>query len=242
LILLSENTTGGVGEKREPRINFMNPREVKRCEMFDRVVAFGQANATDFLDSSKAAELFARMKEVVARIAVASNSPEVDQSTSVAVLLDALRIDLNNIVRTASEIGIDAPGFAERFLLPANLKPSALTTAASQVLVELGGEGVSARFVGYELPETFVSDLADDLDELESIRDLSDNAEIGRSDQAVSLGSAIQSGLLIVGKLNAIMHNKYTRQPEKLLAWRKASYTERAAQREAMSAITIDSA
>ncbi len=35
-----------------------------------------------------------------------------------------------------------------------------------------------------------------------------------------------------VGELDAIMHNKYTRQPEKMRAWQSASHIERAPQRE----------
>ncbi len=36
----------------------------------------------------------------------------------------------------------------------------------------------------------------------------------------------------VVGGLDAIMFNKYTRQPEKLRAWQSASHVERAPQRE----------
>ncbi len=35
-----------------------------------------------------------------------------------------------------------------------------------------------------------------------------------------------------VAELDAMMHNKYARQPEKLRAWLSASHVERAAQRE----------
>jgi len=35
-----------------------------------------------------------------------------------------------------------------------------------------------------------------------------------------------------ITELDAIMHNKYTRQPEKLRAWQSASHVESAPQRE----------
>ena len=38
--------------------------------------------------------------------------------------------------------------------------------------------------------------------------------------------------LLETAALNAIMHNKYARNPEKLRAWQSASHIERAPQRE----------
>ena len=36
----------------------------------------------------------------------------------------------------------------------------------------------------------------------------------------------------VITGLDAIMYNKYTRQPEKLRAWQSASHVERAPQRE----------
>ena len=214
----------------------MNDREVKRYEMFNRVVKFGQDNTDDFSASSKAAELFARLKAAVAQMDDARTLPQVDQATARAVLLDALRIDLENIARTASEIANEMPGFADRFALPTNLSPSAVLTAAGQMLDELGQAGVSAQFAGYELPETFVADLADDLDELESSRDAIDPcSDVRESSSPVTLSAAIHASLQIVGKLNAIMCNKYTRQPEKLRAWKNACQIERAAQRETVT-------
>jgi hypothetical protein len=42
--------------------------------------------------------------------------------------------------------------------------------------------------------------------------------------------------------LNAIMHNKYNRDPEKLRAWRSASHLERAPERKKNDGDTPDSA
>ena len=213
----------------------MNDREVKRYEMFNRVVTFGQDNAADFPASSKAVELFAKLKLAIKQTDEARASQQGGRATAREVVMDALRIDMKNIVRTAREIGDEVPGFADRFSLPNDSSQPALVTAANRMLVELGKEGVAAQFAGYELPETFVADLADDLDELESRRREMNSADAKGVASTATLGAAIQSGLQVVGKLNAIMHNKYTRQPERLRAWKSASHTERAAHRESSS-------
>ena len=44
--------------------------------------------------------------------------------------------------------------------------------------------------------------------------------------------SVISTGMKDLTTLDAIMHNKYARQPEKLRAWQSASHIERAPQRE----------
>jgi hypothetical protein len=47
-----------------------------------------------------------------------------------------------------------------------------------------------------------------------------------------AIGRLIRDGIKEVTILDAIMHNKYTRNPDKLRAWKSASHVERAPQRE----------
>jgi hypothetical protein len=53
------------------------------------------------------------------------------------------------------------------------------------------------------------------------------------------IGQLLGEGNKEVKQLNAIMHNKYTRQPEKLRAWESASTIERAPQREKKSVVNM---
>ena len=195
-------------------------------------MVFGQDNVADFPASSKAVELFALLKVAIKQTDEARTLPQGGRATAHGVLLDALRIDLKNIVRTAQQIAIGQPGFADRFSMPSSLSYSGLLTAASRMMVELEKADVAAQFVGYELPETFVADLDADLKVIDESKDRQNSADMMGVAGTATLGAAIQLGLGIVEKLNAIMHNKYTRQPEKLRARESASHTERAAQRE----------
>ena len=47
-----------------------------------------------------------------------------------------------------------------------------------------------------------------------------------------AVGRLIHDGMKEVTYLDAITHNKYSRNPDKLRAWQSASHVERAPQRE----------
>ena len=89
-----------------------------------------------------------------------------------------------------------------------------------------------ARFVEYELPADFVTHLRADRNAI---------TQANKNNQGEVLGGVENTGLIgellgkindEIGELDAIMYNKYTRQPEKLRAWQSASHVERAPQRE----------
>ena len=210
----------------------MNDREVRRYAMFNCVLTFGQDNAADFPPTSLAGILFAAMKEAVNEVDVARALQQGARATAREVLLDALRIDLKNIARTAREIAHSEPGFADRFHLPASPAQAALLTAPRAMLVELQKPGVAQKFIAYELPATFVADLTADLARIDASKGDEDHIDTQGVTSTVTLGKAIEKGITIVGQLNAIMHNKYTRNPEKLRAWNSVSHTERTPHRE----------
>lgn len=55
-------------------------------------------------------------------------------------------------------------------------------------------------------------------------------------ENAAAIGEILDRAAEDVQQLDAIMHNKYARQPEKLRAWQSASRVERAPQREKRAA------
>jgi hypothetical protein len=82
------------------------------------------------------------------------------------------------------------------------------------------------------LSAAFVQDLKDDL---AAIRE-ADGAMNSDDQEGVSstgaVGRLIKAGMAEVTQLDAIMRNKYARNPDKLTAWDSASHIERAPQRE----------
>lgn len=79
----------------------MNDRETRRYDMFGRVQTFGKDNATDFAAGSKATGHFAAVTQVIKDLDTEKAKPGGGTATAKEVLLDALRLDLQNIARTA---------------------------------------------------------------------------------------------------------------------------------------------
>ena len=66
-----------------------------------RVETFGKDNADDFAAGSKAAGHFASVAQIIKDLDTAKAGQDGGTATAKEVLLDALRLDLQNIARTA---------------------------------------------------------------------------------------------------------------------------------------------
>src|SRR5258707_8178911 len=108
----------------------MNDRVTRRYEMFVRAKTFGQDNAADFTAGSAAATRFANLAQIINQLDTAKAGQKRDGVTAKEVLFDALRLDMQNIARTARAIAQDQPGFADKFRLPVNPAQTALLTTA----------------------------------------------------------------------------------------------------------------
>ena len=79
----------------------MNDRETRRYDMFGRVHTFGKDHTADFAAGSKAAGHFATLAQTITDLDTAKAGQDGGTATAKAVLFDALRLDLQNIARTA---------------------------------------------------------------------------------------------------------------------------------------------
>ena len=209
----------------------MNDREARRHDMFGRVQTFGKANAADFAAGSKAAGHFARLAQIVADLDVEKARQNGGSATAKEVLFDSLRLDLQSIARTARAIDAGEPGFADRFRNPATPTQQALLTAADAFARELADPAIVAKFVAYELPADFVADLADDIAAIRSAdADMQSDDQTGVASTA-AVGRLIREGMAEVMQLDAIMNNKYARNPDRMRAWDSASHVDRAPRR-----------
>ena len=150
---------------------------------------------------------------------------------------------MQNLTRTAAAIAQDEPGFADAFRPPNNSNEAALTTTADKFLLQLAVQpgdtaaaktakaALVAKFVAHEMSAGFVAHLQSDRDAVTA-----DNAQ-HEKDRESGVGSTaavsplIQTGMKAVTTLDAVMHNKYSSQPDKMAAWLTASHIERDAQR-----------
>ncbi len=222
----------------------MNDRETRRYDMFGRVKTFGTGNATDFAAGGEALKRFANVAKVITDLDAAKAAQQSGGVTAKEVLLDALRLDLQNISRTARAIAQDTAGFADTFRPPDSPSQTALLTTADTFLAQFqfaaddtaaqktAKTALIAKFVAHELPADFVTDLADDRKAIDAAEDAVESDDSEGVESTAAVGRLIKAGMKEVNYLDAIMRNKYTRNPDKLRAWDSASHIERAPQRE----------
>jgi hypothetical protein len=221
----------------------MNDRDQRRYDRALRVQTFGRENAADFTAGSKAPGHFTAIDALIAQLDRAKAAQRPDR-VSKASLLDGLRLDLKNIARTARAIETTEPGFAAVYRLPDDPTEAGLTTLADAVLGRLEDQtadsaavktakgALRARFVAYELPGDFVTDLRADRDAITAANRVNQGENQEGVESTALIGELLGKVNDEVVQLDTIMHNKYARQPEKLRGWQSASRVERAPQRE----------
>lgn len=221
----------------------MNDRELRRYEMLGRVTTFGQTNAADFATDSVAATRFDNIRKVIADLDKARASQLRDGTTSKSVLMHALRLHVQNITRTARAMDQGEPGLADKLPPPKGTSDAELLITADNILSKLvvapgdtapareAKVALAARFVAHELPADFVQYLEDDRAAIEAAQDQIEGDEADGVASTAAVGRLIKTGMKETTYLDAIVHNKYARNPDTLRAWRSASHTERAPQR-----------
>jgi hypothetical protein len=217
----------------------MNDRETVRYEMFGRVETFGNDNAADFAPTSEATKRFTNIRRIIGDLDREKSKQQGGDATAKEVLADALRLDIQNIARTARAIDQDEPGFAAKFRLPDSSSQAALLTTADsflrQLVVQPGDNAttqatktaVAAKFVAHEFSADFVSRLQSDRTAIDTAEDTIESGDQESVASTAAVGRLIREGMKEVNYLNAIMHNKYSRDAEKLRAWKSASHIER---------------
>jgi len=224
----------------------MNDRDQRRYDRLTRVQTFGRENTADFATGSKAKTHFASIDQHLQALD-AAKAGQTPARVSKETLLDALALDFKNIARTARSIALTENGFASPYRIPDNPSEAAITTHTDTLLLLLEDQATDsaatqtakaalrAKFIAYELPTDFVEDLRADR---EAVREANQHNQ-GENQEGVEntelIGQILGKAADDVQALDAIMNNKYARQPEKLRAWQSASRVERAPQREKKS-------
>jgi hypothetical protein len=212
----------------------MDKRETRRYDAFQRAKTFGQDNAADFAPGSKAAANFTTLNTVISGLDTAKAGQKPGKNTSKEVLLDAVRLDIQNITRTASAIAQDQPGFADAFRPPANGNEGVLLTTADKFLQQFAAQpALVPQFVAHEMAANFVTTLQTDRAAITAAQASQETVREGGVGSTATIGQLIAQGMKALTTLDAIMHNKYASQPDKMAAWLTAAHIERAAQHDA---------
>ena len=217
----------------------MNDRDKRRYDSFKRAQTFRDDHATDFAAGSVALANFTIIDQVVAGLDKAKAGQVTNANTSKETLLNAVRLDIQNITRTAAAIDQDEPGFADKFHPPKAYNPTAILTAADALLLQLAVQpsdsnavkaakaALVAKFVAHEMSADFVSDLQADRQAITDTDKAMESDSEDRVGNTAAISPLIQQGMKALNTLDAIMHNKYSAQPDKMAAWNSASHIER---------------
>lgn len=217
----------------------MNDRNIRLADRANRVQTFGIQNSGDFAAGGKAQTHFTNINTLLVKLDQAK-AGQMPARAGKAALFHALDQDLVNLARTARQIEKTENGFAAPFRLPDNTSDTAVLNHTDAVLTVLEDQpaddaptlaekaALRTRFTEYELPADFVAHLRADRDAI---------ADTDKHNQTENLEGVENTKLIDellkqingeVAELDAIMHNKYSGQPEKLAAWMSASHVERA--------------
>jgi hypothetical protein len=222
----------------------MNDRDQRRYDAAKRVQTFGIENGADFAAGSEAKTRFANVDAGLKKVDDAKAGQAAGSGTASKVtLIDALRIDCRNIRRTATAIAQDQPGFDDDFPSSEHNDTSVLTVAdtylakleiqpTDDAATQAAKTALVARFVAHELPATFVTDLRQDRDAIDAVSGSVEGKRQGTVEDTTVIGLGLTETYKEIRYLNAIMHNKYSRVPEKLRAWKSATHIERAPERK----------
>jgi len=207
--------------------------------MFVRVRDFGQAHGSDFGPASLAHQHFTNLGTVIGELdshaaAESSGHGEARQGTETrAQARAALRDDLEAINRTARAMASEVPGIDDKFRVPRNNNDQQLLNAARAFKAD--ADPLKAQFIARELPADFIDDLQADIDALESAISSQASGVGNHVAAGAGIDDAIDRGVEIVRKLDAIVRNKYSNNPSALAEWTSASHTERGPRRSSES-------
>lgn len=141
-----------------------------------------------------------------------------------------LRKELMRINLTAHEMESEVPGISEKFKMPRPDTYAALKATAQNAIDE--ATPISAEFVSFGLPATFLTDLEEKLTAFETATDEKYGGINQRKVGTVSLEVKATLGVAAVKRLNACVRNHFRAQAEIIEAWAAARRIEASPVRE----------
>ncbi len=215
----------------------MNDSENRRRQTFVRVQQFFLAHDSDFDSSSLGKTLSTTLAAIITELdghaqAEASGMANQRQGTATRALArSALREALEALNRTARTMTDEVPGINEKFRMPPAGNDQLLLTAAHAFGAE--AEPVAAQFIAHELPGNFLADLDTRIAALQTAINNQSGGSVDHVSMHEAADDAIDRGINVVRKLDAIVKNKYPNNPAVLAEWTSSSHTERAPRRSA---------
>jgi hypothetical protein len=208
----------------------MNTLHTRRYEMLVRVRDFGIAHAALFPASTLGGESFAAVGAAVAALSdhavtqYSGRGSAREGTVSKAVAREALRDELDAIIRTARALALDMPGIDDKFRPPRGSGDQTVLHAARAFARDAAP--LAAEFIKHDMPDDFLANLQSDIDDFEeAIRD----HEAGKDTHVAAragIDAAIDDGLAAVQRLDAIVPNRLRNDEARLALWERARRVE----------------
>lgn len=220
----------------------MNNRDLRRYDRLTRVQTFGRERIRDFNPTSKAGALFARIDRYLVDVD-AARIEQVPNRVDKAGLLTRMRQNCRNITRTAQAIAVSEPDFIAAFKPKRTVSEAAVAAHTDALLAQLESQptdnadaqsakqALRDRFIAYEMEAEFVTNLRADREALRIIIQQNQGETQEGIENTAMITSLFDRAGDDIQELNALMINRYQREPEKLKTWRAASRIESAPQR-----------
>ena len=226
----------------------MNAREEARFDAVKRVGTFGTNNATDFTTpvppaaavtpgQTQAKTLFDSLNTpttgLIDKIAKNAQTQQTGTgtaqggTTSMAVLRDALLLELKGLNRTAAAIASaqSKPEIMDKFRMPYGVSDPVLV-AKARASADAAAP-LSTDFIAHGHETTFVTDLKAHITAFEQAEA---TQSTGKQTQAGATGGfepLLKAAMTAVKQPDAFMHNFYKTNAAKLGEWHTASHVER---------------
>jgi hypothetical protein len=215
----------------------MEDRHHRNREMFLRLKDFAAAH-TDIPATTIWPQLVTDLNSMLTDQDANATSEQVGKGSKLAGTTgreagrEALREDIDPIVRTARVIGERKPGFDDRFRTPRGDNDNSLLDLARGIAATLADPEVKAEFIRHAMPADFVEDLNADIAAMQEA--MSDQAG-GRADirsAGVSIDETDARGMKTARAMNAVVKNHYRNNAAVLAEWETARHVERAPRRK----------
>lgn len=217
----------------------MRDTEIRQSEAIVRMRDFGVENSADFPATSLGGQKFAALNALVGEInqlgaeQSAGHGAALMSTEEKRVAREAIRSVMRAMSSTTQAMESTHPGVSNTFRMPKSNSDEALINAARAYVSS--AKPLRSEFLKFEMPETFIEDLAEAIERFEGAAGSRNLNTRRRVSATAAIRDALERGMQIRRELDPIVRNKYRNNRPKLAAWESASHVERAPRKKAAS-------
>ncbi len=143
-----------------------------------------------------------------------------------AELLDAIRHDIDDLVRGAKVIDLTQPGFSANFTAPTSGGEQAILATARVFAANLQSQATQDALTHIGMPADTAADLTADVTHFNDYNTGKDAAQQARTADLKALDDAIRASSQAIDSLDAIVHFVFGNDKIKLSGWNEAKRLE----------------